>query len=499
MNADQPDATPEPQQGDQDELNTEQNYWAQHWASSGPLRRRFRWYAARIIAVVGALMLLTATVTAFSAWYTSRSQFCDSCHIMEPYYTSWQESSHADVACIKCHFPPGAGEKVRGKMMGLVQLVKYVTRSAGPQPTAEVSDASCLRSGCHDTRLLAGRVEFKGVQFDHTPHLKEMRRGKKLRCTSCHGQIVQGKSHMLVTASTCFLCHFKDQPFNEGTGACTRCHQIPEQEFDLGGGVKFSHNLAYERGVDCASCHGDLIRGKGEVTAGQCDDCHSHDRENVLKRINDHAFIHKKHVTQHKVDCLRCHTEIHHAPDKDRIVHAASDCSACHPDHHQEQVDMLLGIGAETIAAQPSSMTMARITCRSCHNVRQVSATGTVLWKASLQMCMNCHDSSATERLEAYHDTLRNSLGEIDANLTRVREALPTSDVPADKRTDAETQLKEVQHDLDFLRAGNGVHNIHYADSLTRNLIDKLTAVCRELKIEEPQIVLPEPLKTEKP
>lgn len=160
---------------------------------------------------------------------------------------------------------------------------------------------------------------------------------------------------------------------------------------------------------------------------------------------------------------------------------------------------MLLGIGAETIAAQPSSMTMARITCRSCHNVRQVSATGTVLWKASLQMCMNCHDSSATERLEAYHDTLRNSLGEIDANLTRVREALPTSDVPADKRTDAETQLKEVQHDLDFLRAGNGVHNIHYADSLTRNLIDKLTAVCRELKIEEPQIVLPEPLKTEKP
>ena len=30
-----------------------------------------------------------------------------SCHIMEPYYQSWQESSHNDVACIECHFAAG--------------------------------------------------------------------------------------------------------------------------------------------------------------------------------------------------------------------------------------------------------------------------------------------------------------------------------------------------------------------------------------------------------
>ena len=55
-----------------------------------------------------------------------------------------------------------------------------------------------------------------------------LRRGKKLRCTSCHSQIVQG-SHMSVTTSTCFLCHFKDQHFNQGLGTCTRCHQIPQE------------------------------------------------------------------------------------------------------------------------------------------------------------------------------------------------------------------------------------------------------------------------------
>ncbi len=53
---------------------------------------------------------------------TSRPQFCNSCHIMEPYYRSWQVSSHSNVSCTKCHFPPGAGEKVRGKLLGLVQL-----------------------------------------------------------------------------------------------------------------------------------------------------------------------------------------------------------------------------------------------------------------------------------------------------------------------------------------------------------------------------------------
>ena len=64
-------------------------------------------------------------------------------------------------------------------------------------------------SGCHETRLLQGKVKFKRFYFDHKPHLTELRRGKKLRCTSCHSQIVQG-DHMKVTESTCFLCHFKE-------------------------------------------------------------------------------------------------------------------------------------------------------------------------------------------------------------------------------------------------------------------------------------------------
>ena len=104
-------------------------------------------------------------------------------------------------------------------------MIAFAIAGRASIPT-EVEDAACLR--CHERRTLVGKMDIKGVQFDHTNHLSDMRRGKKLRCTSCHSQIVQG-SHIAVTASTCFLCHFKGTNVNEGTGRCTLCHVIPEK------------------------------------------------------------------------------------------------------------------------------------------------------------------------------------------------------------------------------------------------------------------------------
>ena len=448
--------------------------------------QRARYIVLGVIAVGGAILLTLGMLTSGAAMYTSRSQFCVSCHIMEPYYVSWQESSHKDVACIKCHFPPGAGEKVRGKMLGLVQLLKYVTATAGPRLSAEISDASCLR--CHDTRLLAGRVDFHGVPFDHRPHLSDLRRGKRLRCTSCHSQIVQG-AHMTVTTSTCFLCHFKDGLFNEGLGTCTRCHQIPEGQFDLGGGVKFSHDLAYEHGVDCANCHGDLIRGNGDVPRERCTACHN--REDDLKRIDDHVFMHQVHVTDHKVDCLECHLEIQHSLDRQRIEHAAADCKACHPNQHGEQVRMLLGDGAKSISARHGGMAVAGISCPSCHQVKEISPTGTVLWRASTAICAECHDEGATERLRTRHEQLQGSLADVEAGLLRAGEAVGGAGLNETQKAEITKRLSDLNDDLQFIRVGNSIHNMHYADSLIRAVVDKLSAICRELNIPEPTINLP--------
>ncbi len=467
-----------------------------HLPDRKTLWRRLRWLLMRGVALLGAGIVFLLLLTAVSAWYTSRPEFCRSCHIMEPYFKSWQESSHSDVSCIDCHFKPGVGGKVRGKLLGLVQLAKYVTQSEGPRPAAEISDESCLRMGCHETRLLYGNVEFKGIRFDHKPHLESLRRGKKLRCTSCHSQIVQGK-HMAVTTSTCFLCHFKDGLFNEGTGACTRCHQIPEEEFDLGGGIKFSHELAYKRGVDCANCHRDLIRGTGRVPAERCGVCHN--RMDDLKRIDDHEFIHKTHVTDHKIECLDCHLEIQHSFDPDKMLHTASDCAGCHPDHHREQIDMLQGVGGKIIPHEAGSMIATRIDCRSCHRVKEASVTGTVLWKSSGKMCVMCHDASEVEQLIADQKERASSLSDVHDVIDRIGKALKSAKLDDNRKVAIKAQLSDLQHDLDFLQAGNGIHNIHYATTLTRTLREQISTLGRELKIEKAKAPKAKTPKTKTP
>jgi nitrate/TMAO reductase-like tetraheme cytochrome c subunit len=450
----------------------------------------------RLLAVLLSFAFLVVIMVFCVGLYTSRSDFCKSCHIMQPYYDSWKASNHKDVPCIECHFAPGFGGKLRGKMLGLVQLAKYVTSSAGSRPSAEIPDASCLRLGCHETRLLSGREVSRGINFDHTPHLEGQRRGIQLRCTSCHSQIVQGQEHMAVTKSTCFLCHFKNQPFNEALSACTNCHQIPTKEYDLGGDVKFTHELAYKKGVDCVNCHSDVISGKGEVPRERCIVCHN--REGDLERIPDFQFMHQKHVAEHKIDCLNCHLRIEHRLDKDRLVHFAGDCKNCHPDHHQMQIDMLKGKGSEIIPGSVGEMTVSRLGCPTCHKVKEVSSSGTVLWKASLQVCTNCHTALEVNKLQLYHKSLRSSLPAIEEGIVRSRKALLSSALEPDRIKIITSELDKIQHDLSFLSTANDIHNIHYASKLEEVLIERVSALCVELGIEAPKVTISPPQESDK-
>jgi nitrate/TMAO reductase-like tetraheme cytochrome c subunit len=437
------------------------------------------------LAVIGVFLFFSSLFAGTAAWYTSRSQFCRSCHIMEPYYVSWEKSGHADVACIKCHFPPGVGEKIRGKVGGLVQLLSYLSATEELIPAAHVSDASCLRSGCHERQLLTGPIDFSGVPFDHAPHFGDLGGGKELQCTSCHAQTTQAE-HMSVSRETCFLCHFKDEPFNQGRAACTQCHQIPQEEFDLGGGVKFHHDLAYERGVSCATCHADLVRGDGAVDAAQCKSCHT--READLARIDDGHFLHEAHRT---VSCLQCHSQIAHSLDPHAVATAASNCASCHPNQHQAQVDLLMGVGGRVAALQPSTMVGARVTCSACHVEQVVGDAGAVLMRASMETCATCHEVARIGELQQFGTEMQLAVLQLEASLPQVQEALQTAIIPAEQRAQLSSQLADLQHDLEFLRVGNGIHNIHYASTLTRTVAEKLAAIYQALNLPPPQVTLP--------
>ena len=161
------------------------------------------------IAVVAVPLLFIVSFIFIE--YSSRPEFCQSCHFMQVYYNSWKASKHKDVKCSECHYPPGAEGFVVSKTQALSSVVTYFTKTHGTKPWAEIGDKSCLKQGCHSEQIIKGRRVFKGVVFDHGSHLTQLRRGKQLRCVSCHSQMVQGE-HITATESTCFLCHFKDLP-----------------------------------------------------------------------------------------------------------------------------------------------------------------------------------------------------------------------------------------------------------------------------------------------
>ncbi len=59
-------------------------------------------------------------------------------------------------------------------------------------------------------------------------------------------------------------------------------------------------------------------------------------------------------------------------------------------------------------------------------------------------------------------------------------------------------EIGDLRHDLDLLTRGNDIHNMHYATKVVREVTQRLAAVCRKLKVEEPKVSLLAPVQ-EKP
>ncbi|HEY6867903.1 MAG TPA: NapC/NirT family cytochrome c, partial [Candidatus Eisenbacteria bacterium] len=375
---------------------------------------------ATFTAGLGLALLLVGVL--FMVQVSSTPQFCGTCHIMKPYYASWQHSKHNQIACVDCHISPGIGAEVRKKYEALSMVVKYFTGTYGTNPWAEVDDAACLR--CHERRLLEGKEVFHNVLFDHTPHLTETRRGLRLRCTSCHSQIVQG-SHISVTSSTCALCHFKGQPINQETARCRLCHQIP-QRVVMAGGTTFDHGQVGRLDMECTLCHANVVRGVGNVPRERCVTCHNDPAR--LRHYGDKDLLHQMHVTTHKVDCMTCHLQIEHgrpatlAAGADSAAVAAgghgegqTGCQTCHGAGHAPQQNLYAGLGGRGVPIMPSPMYAAGVKCEGCHNPALAApaalaaadgASDIHIQRASDVSCMSCHGPGYRRIYQAWTESI---------------------------------------------------------------------------------------------
>jgi nitrate/TMAO reductase-like tetraheme cytochrome c subunit len=450
----------------------------------GVRRRPGRWLPIGLTLWGWFLLVLVAVIGGGAGFseYSMQPEFCRSCHIMEPYYQAWHRSTHKDIPCQDCHFEPGWRNTLKGKFQASAQVAKYLTRTYGSKPHAEIADASCLRSGCHEQRLLEGRVRWSvatsdvqtiEICFDHTPHLGQLRRGKQLRCVSCHSQIVQGE-HLTVTVSTCFLCHFKDLSHgrdNEVLGGCRSCHDAPRHVIQTATGP-FNHKEYLDRGVACENCHSDSISGEGDVPKQVCGNCHNVAEH--LDRYSDSAFLHRNHVTEHKVECLHCHIQIEHrlsATKQDR----SNNCGACHEGSHGGPASLYRGLGGRGVPNMPSPMARTQVDCIACHRHRErPDAEAEVVgqtFTAVADSCAYCHGPKYAGVLDGWRTDVNRLQEKAETAYARAIAATRTVNLSPAARRRAEILLDDADHNRRLVLLGHGVHNVNYATALLNTAI----------------------------
>jgi nitrate/TMAO reductase-like tetraheme cytochrome c subunit len=89
-----------------------------------------------IFTVATIIILFLSSLGSFKAYHITESvEFCGTlCHqVMQPEYTAYQNSTHANVSCVECHVGSGASWYVKSKLSGLHQVYAVLTKTY-PRP-----------------------------------------------------------------------------------------------------------------------------------------------------------------------------------------------------------------------------------------------------------------------------------------------------------------------------------------------------------------------------
>jgi nitrate/TMAO reductase-like tetraheme cytochrome c subunit len=293
---------------------------------------------------------------------TTQPVFCNSCHEMNFYYNSWQNSTHGQKAvCLNCHFEPGLQGFIGEKVREAGQVVAHFSGNyALPiQIGTRVKNDQCL--SCHpETRNLTD----KKIESKHSLHMD-----KSVLCSDCHNRIVHNQSGMprVMTIGQCDSCHKAHQNFKlagvHATLNCEKCHP----------GDKYSST-----NPNCESCHkvpSNHITG----VAGNCDHCHSTAGWKPAKFDHSKFPLTGKHQS---LVCDQCHrgtytvtaagcVNCHEPPSSHAGMDA--DCVKCHSPDRFTPANFAHNRVGEHIGTRSERPLL----CATCHPVRFTENTCT--------------------------------------------------------------------------------------------------------------------------
>jgi len=482
----------------------------------GRLLKKLGRQSRRVKILIAGLLLMPVLGVA-SVEITSQSWFCNSCHIMNPYYASWKSGAHKDVACVKCHISPGVDNFLAAKFNGLGQVVDDVLHRTSTKPSASVSQLSCTRSGCHSIeKVRQTSVDNGTFKFRHDKHLDLEYAGIMLACGTCHSHI-KGDEHFEVNKDVCINCHLVEleapgmtvvsnggQPVPRQMinlsirrghttilaadsprppeppptaskskvppNTCTTCHNPPAGTLERNG-AKVNHDQYLAYGAACESCHRNTTATPEPIADGRCLACHTFG----IERVTTPEEMHKTHLAgQHKIECFSCHGTIHHGTTTQVASLEKFDCRACHQDQHAVQRSEYLQAPAHSAGPGPamSPMFMAHVDCNGCHisqePIQFKPDSGATVAIANAQSCDQCHKPGlGAQMIPLWQRTTR-------ALYDRVAADLAAADTEPGLDKDL---LESTRKLLQLVRVDGswGVHNPRYTQQLLEQARDKLS------------------------
>ncbi len=438
--------------------------------------RQLKW-SVKILLLLGIFSFFAAGAIVV----TGTTGFCNSCHVMNPYYDSWQNSKHSEVNCLDCHLQPGFTGYIKGKINGLAQAVDCMVGRVGKKPNATVVDASCMRPECHTVEKIAeDDVNNVDVKFTHEKHVGKVVDGVRITCGMCHSHF-EGDEHFNVNKNVCFACHFLRQRETEKRLVqthCTDCHEVPDRTIKRGL-VTINHTefLSYKASCE-TSCHKREVQKMSEVADTICLNCHSYRKTNQPENVALHNSMemHAAHTKDEKVECFACHGKVPHGQTEVESLTVMMDCQNCHSHTHQiqrtiyttqhpsqhDQTDRVL-----------SPMFLTHVECTGCHiePVQKedgvIDSFGTVA-RAVPRACDACHKEGTGQqyipfwqkKIKARYEEVRLKTDSLE---TRAR-AVTNQDAAQKLRNrveQARTILRSVSADGSW-----GVHNFKYTESM---------------------------------
>jgi nitrate/TMAO reductase-like tetraheme cytochrome c subunit len=241
--------------------------------------------------------------------------------------------------------------------------------------------------------------------------------------------------------------------------------------------VMMDHATIIANDINCVSCHADLVEGTGRVTRRDCQNCHDQQRyiedfdQLTTEVVRDY---HRIHAAGQHARCNDCHQLIQHElkpiadpTDTQALLSPVrEDCEHCHPGHHCQQIELLLGRGGfvEDAVGMANPMAGLRVNCRACHTKSGIDPKGEAIITSTLESCRGCHSEDYQELFASWQNSIAARLDESNTILARVEQQLTSATKPYDQNwIEAERLFKRAKNNIHFVSTAGGLHNKNYA------------------------------------